>query len=402
MSERAFIEHTKNVELRDSLNYRGIPSAGAGARLATQQGTRGAPIADASCVPGLELFKVSPFAGTGASQTTDGVSSFENTNDFMWSSANNLDLAFMMWNQTQTTLSSNPSLFFGIMLRGNVASEIQPSDVFGAPVSQLVLVSGTFAWRINFNTVFSRQTTGQYLSAGSAFTTSEGTINSFQIIGPNLQAGTQFQIQTPLDFSVLVFNGSGRLDRSSSPSFVNTGGGVLLDLMSANYAGFRIYDFTLGIPDGTGWRENPATMPQSSSGALSNTARIPDPDDVSQTIGNPDYWYIEDAVVAAPAERTISRNASWVSERTVAANTDLTISGVAAAAFEVSPASAGISVLPSPPSGDIANATYSWNPTTSTFVFSATTAGAYRVVFNGLLTEEPGRRADAVLNITVT
>ena len=65
----------------------------------------------------------------------------------------------MMWNEGYTTNAvANPPLgvaiMFGIMLRGDSSADVQPNDVFGAPVSEIVLVSGTYAWRIRMPNQF--------------------------------------------------------------------------------------------------------------------------------------------------------------------------------------------------------------------------------------------------------
>ena len=410
MSYDGWLESTKNQELRDSLNFRGIPSGATGATLASQQGTRGAPIADASCVPGLELFKVSPLPGTG--QIFGTPPAFRATGDYLWASAGNLDLSFMMWNlpsilgtSPRGSATSNPDrLAFGIMLRGDSATQLGRLDTFGAPVSDIVLVSGTLAWRIRtaiYSTSQSIVTQG--LIPGGTLTAGTSTLNgidtgSAAIFGSIPFAtrpgtsGTQFPVQTPLPFAVYYFASEAEF------SVANRGLGVLLDLMTANYAGFRIYDFTLQSRLNEGWQIVPATMPQSQSGANTNSPTIPDPSDVSQTIANPNYWYIEDAVIAPAAERSISVASAWSEDRNTAVGDTLTISDLAIA-FDVLPAGEPISVAVSPTSADLANAAYTYNPTTRTFAITSSVAGEYQLVLTAAMTNAPGRRAEANLNV---
>ena len=429
VTAQRWMDSQKNAELRDAQNFRGLPGAGTGAQLASQQGERGAPIVDASCVAGLELFKVRPSPGTGRFGSTGSapnvVEIFESSEDYLWSSANNLDLALMMWNTGigQTGSTEGVALHFGVMLREDSSSLVTPNDVFGAPVSEIVLVSGTFAWRVMMPTTSSNSpvtpTAAQILQGrqfvvdGDAVTRGNVTLNLITDVAFGSSAGdrsrwlSQFRIQTGLPFAVYRF-GARRLGTTveapgtgvRSVTDPANGGSDLLSLMSANYAGFRVYDFTLQTPrDGGGWDYVPCRMPPSQSGANTNAAQIPNPDDISQQMGNPAYWYITDAMVAPLAARSLTVDSGWVSERTVAVGQTLTVANVAGTAFDVLPSGESVEVGVAPAS--LASATYSLNAATSTFTFSASASGIYRVVFTGLLTNEPGRRAEAVLTITV-
>ena len=140
-------------------------------------------------------------------------------------------------------------------------------------------------------------------------------------------------------------------------------------------------------------------MPTSNRGVNTNSETIPDPSDISQTIANTNFWFVSDANVAPPAVRTISVASGWVSDRTLASGQTLSIANVAQTAFDASPSGVTVAVGVSPDS--LPGATFDLNETTSAFTFTSSTPGVYRLVFTGLLVEEPGRRAEAVLTITV-
>ena len=379
MSDPRWLDTTKNHELRDALNFVGIPASADGATLATQQGTRGSPIVDASCIPGLELYKVAATAGQGNVSNN----AFESSGDYMWASAGNLDLSFLMWN---SPAANNRNRFnFGILLRGDTASEVQVDDVLGRDPSQLVLVSGTHAWRMT-------TLNAPALLAGQTITAGGVSFNGWSDGLNNI--GSQFLADTPLPFLVWrTFS----TNTAGAPGVAASSLPRLLTLMTANYATFRIYDFTLRDEDPS-VAPIPATMPPSMSGANTNTQSIPDPDDISQTILNPSYYYISDAIVAPRSPRSIVVQPTWTQARSVAVDTDLSFN--ISEAFLTSPSGETTAVGFSPASRD--NATYSLNRGTGVFTFRASVAGVYRVIFTGVLRSEPGKRAEAILDVTVS
>ena len=368
--------------------------------LASQQGVRGAPIVDAGCVAGLELFKVSPFTGTGlAGADAAGNPTFINSNDYLWSSATNLDLAFMMWNEPHSGTNNEQDLQFGIMLRGDTTSNVQPNDVFGAPVSQVVLISGSLAWRVQMELPIGR-IQNQTLTQGIALTRGNTTLNVIELFTGE-RGLSQFPVLTPLPFLVYFFYDNGRLWTAANPASANTGGGVLLELISANYAGFRIYDFTLAQRDGTGWQHTDARMPQSQGGSNTSDRTVPDPAQQGSTINNDSFWYIDDAVIIPAAERSISALASWDENRTATAGTAFTIANVLTEAFSVLPVGDPVSVAVSPASDDIDGASYTFDRSTNAFSFIGA-AGSYSLVFTASMDNLAGRRAEARLNLTVS
>lgn len=435
-----WLESTKNRELRDAQNFRGVPGGDVGARLASQQGVRGAPIVDASCIPGLELFKVWPLSGLGVSSSsgTGPSQSFTNrrTGDFMWASAANLDLSLMMWNRPSGITPTggapaNPSrqaICFGVMLLGDVyisfgddGNGITELDVFGAPVSQLVLISGNLAWRIQMarprgvGDTYQDEALGyQIMFPGVAAATRAGddfpggwrtnrwaaTSRTPSVDTGIVFAGTQFPISTPTPYAVYCFAQVDKVFNRANPPISSTGGQTLVDLMSANYAGFRVYDFTLMRRDGTTWVHQDAQMPQSMSGLNTSATQIPDPNDVSQMIPNPSRWYIEDAMIVTQADRTLTVSDTWQAERTVGSGSTLTIASVASAAFDVSPAGETVAVAVAPPSGS-PGPVYAFNPQTSAFIFTPSASGTYQFVFTALIVNEPGIRQTASLTVTV-
>ena len=430
-----WLDSQKNSELRDAQNFRGVPADDTAGRLASQQGVRGAPIVDASCIPGLELFKVWPLSGLGVSSSTStpqGGRTFSNnrSGDFMWASAANLDLSLMMWNKpgriTPTGAPANPtrqSICFGVMLLGDVyvdfgndGNAITELDVFGAPVSQIVLISGNLAWRIQMqrprgpaDSVTGNINGWQQIFPGVAAATREGDdfpggIASFGWASTsgtgNYYAGTQFPVSTPTPFAAYCFAHLNRGDRSGNPSVSSTGGQTLVDLMTANYAGFRVYDFTLMRLDGTNWVHQDARMPQSMSGLNTSAAQIPDPNDVSQMIDNPSRWYIEDAMVVTQEDRSLTVSDTWQATRTVGSGATLNIASVASAAFDVSPAGETVAVAVAPPSG-APGPVYAFNPQTTEFIFTPSASGTYQFVFTALIVNEPGIRQTASLTVNV-
>ena len=228
----------------------------------------------------------------------------------------------------------------------------------------------------------------QRLEAGFASVRSDGTYNAVRSIQGTF-AWTQFPVITPLPFLAYLFYDDGRLSTAANAASQFSGGAILLELMSSNYAGIRIYDFTLARRDGTGWQHTEARMPQSSSGSGST----------NKTLGG--YWYIQDAVIAAPAERSLSVSDTWDADRAATAGTAFTISDVLSAAFNVSPSNEPVTVSVSPATADLANATYTYNQTTNAFSIIAS-AGVYQLVFTASMDNLPGRRAEARLNLTVT
>ena len=400
MSDTRWLDTTKNHELRDALNFVGIPASADGATLATQQGTRGSPIVDVSCVPGLELYKVAATQGQGRTTGTGQNTALVNSGDYLWSSAGNLDLAFMIWNASQGSQGqgarqyTNRGLGCGILLRGDRTAEVQPDDVFGRAPYDMVLVSGTHAWRI-------RLTSTWVLSAGETRTAANGdSFNGWSALGasPAFYVGSQFLADTPLPFIVYQGLASTRISGNPRATFTAApGGGNLLNILSANYATLRVYDFTLFTEQGA---PVDATMPPSMSGRNTSSAEIPDPNDISQNVQNDSYWYINDAIVAPRSPRSIAVSSSWVSERTVASPATINIPDVLAAAFTQLPSSEPVAIGVSPQT--ISGATIAYSASNRSFQFASTTPGVYRVVFTAALSNEPGKRAEAVLTITVT
>ena len=414
-----WLASTKAEELRDALNWRGIPGGGEGARLATQQGVRGSPIVDASCVPGLELYKVDPAAGDGIVQAGDSPTRFVHTGDYMWASAGNLDLSFVMWSNTnfgRSQVGSNWHLCCGIVLRGDTADEVRTADVFGSRPAQMVLTSGTHAWRVSFEVSSAEGDSspvvrsGYYSDAlvivrpyhlpGNTTPLFNGW-PSFPGTGGPYGIGSQFPETTPIPSLVYIFSSSSRL-RPGAGADVVAGETELYNLMAANYATIRIYDFVLAATDLQPGQTQPiATMPPSASGVNTNLARTPTADDPDQFEDNPSYDYINDAIIAPRSPRRIAANPAWVSARSVAVNTTLTISDLGLSAFNAT-AGERFSVGVAPASAQIANASYAYNRTTGAFTFTATEAGTYRLAFTGALAAEPGKRAQVSLTITVT
>ena len=387
-------ESLKAQELRDALNWRGIPEAAEGATLATQQGTRGSPIVDAACVPGLELYKVSPLQGTGF--IANSQSPLANSGDYMWASAGNLDLSFLMWNDPgRSGAATNNSLRCGIMLRGDILAATQLDDVFGAAPAEMVLVSGTHAWRVRFNSA-------PLLREGGTRTGSNGSFNGWDSRIANVEAGSQFTEDTPLPFLVYeFFTDSGRLQTSNA---VSSGGTDLLSAMRANYATFRIYDFTLytpAAPPAQGVTPIPARMPPSMSGRNTNAELVPNPANPAQTIQNQYYWYVPDATIAPRSPRSISAQPTWDSDHTVAVNSQFSIRNLANSAFQVT-AGESFSIGIAPGAAQIQGASYTYDRDTDVFSFIATAPNISRLVFTGALTAEPGKRAQVPLTITVT
>ena len=387
-----WIESTKADELRDSLNWRGIPSGAEGATLATQQGVRGSPIVDAACVPGLELYKVSPLQGQG--NVAGAV--FANSGDYLWASAGNLDLSLMMWNVPNrgNSAAANQALCFGVMLRGDIAAATQPDDVFGALPAEMVLVSGTHAWRKRFAGVSSTGNSGPNSTApfssgellsGQTFTAGDVSFNGWQASGPGAgRVGSQFVEDTPLPFLVYTFADAQRL--RSAVGAGEPGSSQLRQLIAANYATFRIYDFTLRTAEGNNVE---AVMPPSMSGVNTN-------DDSTNS-----YWYIDDAIIAPRSPRSIAAVDSWQATRTVPVNSSLTIANVPLSGFQAT-AGETFAVGIAPGADQIQGASYTYDRDSGRFSFIATAAGIYRVVFTASLTAEPGKRAQVPLTITVT
>ena len=349
---QSWLDSTAIGELRDALNFRGVPGAGAGASVPSQSGTRGSAIVDYRCLAGLEFYKQSRFLGTGNARNN----ARDNTGDPLWASNANNDLSLIL-----TTLShrrgpqgthTEAIPVFGLMMIGRQAATTLPRDVFGGIPSSITLISGTYAWRLPI-----AATTATQGPSGRIVTAPSNTLRDWQ---PRYDYGSTVTPATDrygygwlsggdTDDDPVVFGS--RFERNPPTATVyqmacnylmselgtvpTDGGATLINLLLANYATFRVYDFTIQTPGGTAV---PSAMPRSLSGSTS---------------GN-----ITDAIIEPIQSERIETRAEFQTEYPVKVGTIQTIGSIPATAFRTTPGALLYTVAITPASGDIDGLTY--------------------------------------------
>ena len=391
---QSWLDSTAIGELRDSLNFRGVPGSGAGASVPSQSGTRGSAIVDYRCLAGLEFYKQSHFLGTGNARNN----ARDNTGDPLWSTNSNNDLSLIL-----TTLShrrgpqgahTEAIPVFGVMMIGRQAATTLPRDVFGGIPSSITLISGTYAWRLPIAATTARQgPSGRIVTApsntlrdwqprydyGSTVTPATdrygyGWLSGGDTDDDPVVFGSRFERNPP---TATVYQMACNYLMSELGTVPTDGGATLINLLLANYATFRVYDFTIQTPGGTAV---PSAMPRS----LSNTTG----------------GYITDAIIEPIQAQRIEGRAEFQTAYDATVNRGFAISSIPSTAFRTTPGALAFTVAVTPASADIDG--LGWDYMNGNLGLLATKAGEYTLTITASLNVNPSYVAVQTITITAT
>ena len=166
---------------------------------------------------------------------------------------------------------------------------------------------------------------------------------------------------------------------SSSRRVPGDAGATLWGLLSANYASFRIYDFTMMTPQGAAV---PSEMPLSASGATGD--------------------YIRDAIIVPHVVDTIEARTAFNTDIALTVGTPLAITSIPDTAFRTTPGGQAFTVAFTPASSSIDGLTWNYATDTENLNLIASKAGVYTLTITGILTSNPTSVAAQTLTITAT